>query len=243
MPSITGQNLINRALETLGIIDPQASPSVSDSTTGLNELNQMWSAWGIDEGLIYAQRSFTGAIVSGTGSYTIGTGATFSTQLPQKIYKAFFTTDSNGNRNEVEIVNADKYYSHNDLTAAAKTPEIMFPDWTLDASGYATIYLWPVPTGFAGSANLNLDMAVAFTTWALATAYNLPDGYIDTIAYALAFRLIPKFGDAVTEYHANFVAQIGQKSEARLRAMNSYNRQVDPMLAAAPGSVPAGAKG
>lgn len=239
MPSITGQNLINRTFETLGIIDPQASPSVSDSTTALNELNQMWSAWGVDEGLIYAQRSFTGAIVSGTGSYTIGTGATFNTQLPQKIYKAFFTTDSNGNRNEVEIVNADRYYMHNDLTASAKTPEIMFPDWTLNASGYGTIYLWPVPTGFAGSANLNLDMAVAFIDWALATAYFLPDGYIDAISYALAFRLIPKFGDAVTEYHAKFVADIGSKAEARIREMNRYNRQVDPQLVMAPGSAPA----
>ncbi len=142
----TGQVIVTNALTTLGINEQGAVPSASDSVDALAELNSMWQAWGIDEGLIYALTSVTKALTANVGSYTIGTGAAFNTTLPSRIYRAFIT--STGNRNEIEIVNAEKYYSHNDLTAAAATPDEVYPDFNVDpTTGFASVRLWPIQTG------------------------------------------------------------------------------------------------
>jgi hypothetical protein len=73
-------------------------------------------------------------------------------------------------------------------------------------------------------------VGVPFTTWALATPYQLPYGFQDAIQYALAWRLIPQFGAAVDPKVAEYVSGLGQKAEQRIRAMNAMNRQMDPAL-------------
>ena len=51
----TGQQIVSDALTIMGILEQGGTPSVSDSVDCLGALNVFWQAWGIDEGLIYAQ--------------------------------------------------------------------------------------------------------------------------------------------------------------------------------------------
>ena len=141
--------------------------------------------------------SFITAIVTNT-SATISNAATATATLTSTIYA------TTGNRNEIKIVEAGKYYDHNDLGATARTPDEIYPDY--------------LSSGSTGTMNLYLLQ--------------------DAIEWATAFRLLSTFGVAVMPQVAQIVAAEGQKSEARLRATNSFNRQMPPQMVAAPGSQP-----
>ncbi len=227
MPTIavTGQQMVNDALTMLGINEQGGTPSASESQDALYELNAQWNAWGIDEGLIFGVQSITKALTAATASYTIGPAAAFNTPTPSKIYQAFIIA-SDGSRNEITVVDAAKYYAHNDLAASAVTPDEVYPDFNISpTTGFATIFVWPVNSG---TPTLQLITGAPFTTWTLNGTYYVPQGYLDAIRYALAWRLIPRFGVIVPQQIAQEIAMLGEKAEVRIREMNKMNRQLPP---------------
>lgn len=238
----TGQAIINGALTALGILEQGGTPSVSDSNDSLSELNNMWQAWGIDENLVYAIQSQQFAWGVNTQSNSIGTGATapFNVATPQKLYHAHWI-DSLGVRSQLRIIEALEYSEHGDLSATAKRPDELFLDWNVNpTTGLITLNIYPV-SSLAGT--LELDTAVTFGTWTLTGTYALPYGFQDALQYALAWRLIPRFGMAVAQQIAEVIRELGQKSESRIIAMNAANR-LKPMPpptipeAAGPGGSP-----
>lgn len=233
MPS--GQTIITNSLTILGIVEQGGAPSASDSQAGLNELNSMWNAWGIDEGLIFSVQRITQSLTTATASYTIGTGASFNTALPTRIYKAVFSVGGN-NRNDLKIIEAMQYYSHNDLTASTSSggaPDELYPDFNVNpTTGFGTVYIWPIPVFTSPTPVLELETGVAFSAWTLATNYNIPYGYQDAIQYALAWRLIPQYGGVVAPQVMQTVAELGAKAELRIRTMNSKNRLIPPEMVA-----------
>lgn len=139
------------------------------------------------------------------------------------------------NRNELGIVEAGRYYEHNDLGASASTPEELYPNYDDDASGYARLYLWPVPNG-SQPMYIELETAVNFSVWALAVNYQIPAAYQDYIEWTLAFRLISGFGVAINAQIIEIVTSQAAKAEARIRQMNAFNRKLNPEMAAMPGA-------
>ncbi len=129
------------------------------------------------------------------------------------------------NRNELKIVDSTQYLNHNDLGAAAATPEEIYPKYSQDSSGNIRISVWPVVNEIQNS-YLELEVAVPFSTWALPTNYNVPPGYRDLIVWATAFRCLAPFGIAVDSQVGQIVALEGQKAEAAIREMNARNRQL-----------------
>lgn len=108
----TGQDIINSALTVLGILEQGGIPSNSDSVDALQELNDMWDAWGVDEGMIYAVIAGRYPLIADTGNYTIGQAddpvnpqPNFSAKRPAKIYRASIT-QATGN-----AINANVLYS------------------------------------------------------------------------------------------------------------------------------------
>lgn len=236
----TGQVIVTGALTTLGISQQGGTPSASDSTDALNELNNQWDAWGIDEGLIYSILPVGPlALVASTASYTIGTGATFNVPRPSRIYKAFLRAVVGAAiaRKELNIVEALEYFAHGDLSAASASPDELYPNYDVDASGFAKLYLYPVPT-CPTATTLELEAAVPFTAWTLVDNTFLPKGYQDAINYALAFRLIPRFGAIVPDQVQKMVIANGMKAEERIRAMNAINRKLTPTAAKVPTTQP-----
>ncbi len=244
----TGQQLVNNALTVLGVLEQGGAPSASDSEYGLNELNDMWDAWGIDDGMVYAVSSKSFALASPVQPIQIGTlaAAPFNVPRPARIYQAFITTPVGAgfNRNPLKIVNSAVYYEHNDLGAVAATPDELYPAYDVSSSGgggLTDLYLWPVPS-LAVATTLELEMAVPFNAWALGDKYNVPYGFADALKWALAFRMLPGFGMIVAQEVAQVVTLNAQKSEERIRAMNALNRQIPPTQAAIP-NVETAAKG
>jgi hypothetical protein len=226
----TGQVIITGALTTLGINQQGGTPNASDSADALAELNNQWDAWGIDEGLIYSILPTQASLVANTASYTIGVGATINVPRPSRIYKAFLVSTVGGSttRKELRIVNAQEYFAHGDLTAASASPDELYPDYNVDASGYAKLYLYPAPT-CPTTTKLEIEAGVPFTAWTLVDNTILPQGYQDPINYALAFRLIPRFAAIVPAEIQKIIMANGLKAEERIRTMNALNRKLSAM--------------
>lgn len=166
-----------------------------------------------------------------TGGAQAGAGTGFRISIAS-------VTAGGQNRNELRIIEATQYYGHNDLQASGAVPDELYPDYSANQDGFATLYLFPVPLVLAATM-LELQAGVAFVDWTLTDNYQLPDGMQDTIEWALAFRCMAGFGSAVSDDAAKVIIAEGPKSEARMRAANSKNRQVPEAEMMAPGSKPA----
>jgi hypothetical protein len=93
----TGQQIVSNALRHLGMLEQGGTPSVSDSVDTLTALNVMWDAWGIDEGLIYAQYPARFPWGASVAAYTIGPGAALDLpQRPARIYRPHWVTVTGG---------------------------------------------------------------------------------------------------------------------------------------------------
>lgn len=327
----TGQAIVNNALTTLGILEQGGVPSSSDSADGINELNSMWAAWGVDEGFIYATSHIRFPLTGPSGGqtpawYTLGQPQpggpqpNFNVQRPARIYGGSFLTASGGaitayaigdagagyavgdtgiilgaggqlatytvtainaaggvtgiglsgglgyllgngygtriggaqpgagagltinvtqvsaegqTRVDLRVIDAATYYAHRDLSAIALTPDELYPSFEVDPDGFMRIYIWPLPQ-VPSASMIELECAVTFGQWSLGVNYNIPQAVQDAINYALAFRLIPRYGVAVNPEVATVVAALAEKSEARLREMNAFNRKLPPGAERAP---------
>lgn len=240
--AVTGQYIINNAFTALGILEQGGAPSVSDSVDALAELNDMWGAWGIDEGLIFSSVAAQFAWPAATPS--VGMGVTAPPPfnqigVPARIYDAHMILG--GIRKQLKIVDLETYTAHGDLTATGLIADELHPDWFVNVgnvagvSGCITLYVFPVPSG---AIILELSVGIqAFSLWTLAGAnVYVPQGYVDALKYTLAYRLLPRFGVAVQPQVAETVTQLAEKAEARIREMNAINRQLKGQQGALPGS-------
>lgn len=175
-----------------------------------------------------AAGAVTSATLSGGTGYQPGYGYATATGGGQPgVGTGFFvnilTVSTGGmNRNPLDIVDATEYNSHRDLATQGLIPDELYPDYLPDGNGFARLYLFPMPTG---TGTLDLETAVAFTTWSLTGTYFIPPGFQDAIQKALAWRLLPRFGAAVQQQVAEVIRELGQKAEMRITGSNSFNRQ------------------
>lgn len=232
---LTGQFIVNQALTALGILDQGGVPSASDSNDALNELNQMELVWGVDEGLIPAVQKIAYALAAATNPIPLGPAAPapWSIPVPARVYSPAFVTVG-GVRHPVRIVDQQTYNLHGDPTASALVPDELYIDWNvISASGNINLYQFPVASG---TPVLELECAAPYITWTLQGTFAVPQGYQDAIPYALAYRLIPRFGVAIQPQVAEAVTALAQKAEARIREMNSINRILKGQQGALPGT-------
>ena len=139
------------------------------------------------------------------------------------------------NRNPLMIVDSNKYLAHNDLGAAATTPDEIYPNYLPDANGNMEVRIWPVVNEFQSS-YIEMQVGVPFTVWTLGGNYNIPPGYLDWLTWLVAFRCLPGFGAAVNAQVAQVIATEAAKAEANIRKTNSFNRQVSSGDVMPPGS-------
>jgi hypothetical protein len=230
---------VNQALTALGLLEQGGTPSVSDSADALLELNQMWDGWAVDEDLIYAIQDLTFAWAANTASYPIGpgAGAPFNVPVPQKIYEAHWL-DSLGVRANLKVVDITEYSNHGDLAATAKRPDELYADWNIaPATGSMTLNLYPV-SSLAGT--LEIHAPATFSAFVMATAYYLAYSLQDAIVYALAWRLIPRFGVAVVQQTVEMIEELAMKAEQRYgKAVAQHRLKPEPVAPPEPAPPPA----
>lgn len=226
----TGQQIVNAALTRLGILEQSGTPSASDSTDALVNLNDMWDAWSVDEGLIYAvQKKQIGPLPPNNPAVNIGPGVNLGF-LPSKIYGGVFiaTVGAAQTRRALKMVSQEEYYAHGDLGAVSSTPDEMYCEWDISPSGgFMTVFLYAAPACPVTS-YLELEIGAQFQLWTLGGQYFIPHAFQDAIEWSLAFRLLSTFGAAVAPEIAQNVMINGAKAESRIREMNAKNRMLPP---------------
>lgn len=190
---MTGQGLINAAMQSANILASGETPSTDESADGLIELNEIlanWSAVGLN---VFGTARIAQALVNATGTYTIGTGGAFNVARPLAITQANIIL-SNG------MVFPMKVGSEMDLSAVLErstpvlAPRVLFYDGQYPLG---TMYIAPYPSG---TPTLELFVWQQITAVAtLGTTFDMPPGYELALRLELAVKICPNFGKPVDQ--------------------------------------------
>lgn len=189
--------LIERALITIGVLSSGETPDASTSQDCLNLLNDMVDQWGAERLTLFTTLRSVQNLSASTADYTIGTGGTFNITRPEFIEAASIILDKgkpSTSRIEVPIqmMNTSQWREVGIKGVTSTYPTRMYYD-RANAAGLATISVWPVPTG--SDVQLVLYVPQALSEFAdLTTDYSFPKGYRRALHYKLAETLAPDYG-------------------------------------------------
>jgi hypothetical protein len=188
----TARQIITDALKVCRVYQTGEALSASEGADGLRALNLMLDGWANERLMLYQLIERTHTLVSGTGSYTIGSGGDIDTTRPVKIESAF-TRDSENTDTTIYVINNDEYSS-----ITAKSTDGTYPLYLYYRAAYplGTINLYPHP-GSGLTLYLQVwDQLTQFTN--LSTSASFPPGYERCLIYNLAVEIAPMFGATMT---------------------------------------------
>lgn len=188
----TAQAQINRVLRLIGVISARETPNAADSSVSFTVLNSMLDLWNTEQLLVFQFQDETHTLVSGQGSYTIGSSGDINTVRPVRIQGAYVRS-SDGQDTTLEVINKDDYDGIRDKTQGG-LPNVIYYD---PAYPLGTVNLWPVPDE---TMTLHLKTWRPFTSYAtLTTDKTLPPGYDQLLVYNLAVLLGAEFNVPVRQ--------------------------------------------
>jgi len=207
----TASDLINRALRLIGVVASGETPSAADTNDALTTLNTMLDSWTNERLTCYATQEDTFNLTSGTGTYTIGSGATFNMTRPVKIESAY-VNDSQDNSYPLVQIDADAWGKIGTKTSGATFPSYF---WYETSFANGVIHLWPEP---GSGVTITLQTRQPFTSFATTgTTVSLPPGYERAIIYSLAIEIAPEYGISITPE----IAAVNAKAKYDLKRVNA----------------------
>jgi hypothetical protein len=199
---LTAQEVIEAALQELGIIVSGGSPSANDLSWSLGKLNRMLKSWSADGLNLHYRVEESFSLVSGTPSYTIGSGATFNTVRPSVIEKAFIRISNHDY--PVGIRPPAEYWTLTEKTTEGRPVKLyydpVFPN--------GTIYFYYVPDS---AYDFHIVSQKPLLTYADAgTEIVLPGEYEDALVLNLAIRMASRYGKVISrELHLDAREALG----------------------------------
>ena len=224
---MTGRDVVSACLRLMGAVAPGESIADSEASQGLESINRMIDSWSNERLMIFERVREEFSLVSGTQSYTMGSGADFSTTRPQKIDKATIEDQSGTTtEHEMRIVTLEEWAEIQSKSTQSDIPFYLYPEY-----GYpnVTLQLYPVPA--------STDKVVLYS-WkplssisSLSATLSFPPGYEEALIYNGAVRLAPEYGKALPPE----VLGVAMESKAALKRMNNVPRylKVDTPVAGA----------
>ena len=222
----TAQDLIKAAMHNIGKLAPDEALTTEDADVGLTTLNRMLELWSVQRLMVYSRVIENFTLVVGTVSYTIGSGATWDTVIPQRVEGAYIR-DSDGNDYPLGIIRDRAQYDHIRDKDASYRPDRLYFD---PQYPQATIYFDSAPAAAEVVYIISWKEITAFA--ALTTTVSLPAGYEAAIEYNLPKFLAPKFGTTVPP-------SIDELARATMKIIKGFNKK--PMIS--PLDLPAGRLG
>ena len=201
----TALGIITSAMRKAGILTKGETPSADEANDALEMLNDLLASISNDSMVVYSRTDDTLQLTGGTGSYTIGTGATLNTVRPIKIIAAYVR--SGGVDYPLRVV-TDEQYATISFKSTGGIPEFLnfsngFPT--------ATLKFYPVP---ASSYQLFLVSEKQLSEFTLHQTVSLPPGWRRMLVYNLAVELAPEYGQAAPAE----TVQIARDSKGEIRA-------------------------
>ena len=222
-PVETAQDLINEALQWLGVAEPGETLSSAQYADCLRSLNWMLDEWNTQESLQPALTSSAHQLVANTDTYEMGPYATppgFLAATPIYFLMAHVLWGSAPYQNRIplSILSIEEWASGNPVELPGTAyPSSLYFDPVLNANGNMRLVFWPKPVlglpvelTYAAS-RLNSQLAITDTL-------TMKPGYRRAIVTNLAVVLARKFG-------GNPPADIIQQAATALRNLRNSNRQ------------------
>lgn len=197
-------------MRMIGAIDPLETITTDEAAHGLRKLNELLESWSGETLAVYQILQEGFATVAGTGSYTIGSGATWNTARPLRIESAFLR-DSSSNDTPLDVLNREEYDAI-PLKTTQYRPEHLFYYPTV-ANG--VVYLIGVPDAVYTVYLNSLKALQSFA--ALTTTVVLPPGYLRAIKSNLALELAPGYAKTPSA----LLVSIAVQSKAAIKRINS----------------------
>lgn len=211
----TAQNLIQAALEELGVYAPGEVLTDADAERGMWVLNGMLDSWSNESLFCYAIQTISFPMVVGQSQYSIGTGGQINATRPLRLIEgpgAAYVRDVNNNNYPVAVIPQDKWNLIGLKTNTSNIPDTMFYDPQFPLG---LINIFPVPNI---SYMMFFDAYLQLSDFAdLTTPIALPTGYQDAIQHSLAVRLKPFFKDAQID---PIIIELASMSKAAIKRNN-----------------------
>lgn len=208
----TASEMIQAAVEVIGVQDPAETMDAGVANTGLRTLNLLLDEYSLDRGKIYIRTEDTKTLVIGTGSYTIGqNGVTdINTALPIKIEQAFLRDTTLGLNYPLRVTMTQAEFNARPLDDQQTLPGNLYFQGGIDPGSVSFDYL---PDK---AYELHLFSHKPFTKLTdINTQLIVPDGYEAAITNALSIRLCPIFERAVPDVVARVAAKMEQMIDNR----------------------------
>ena len=219
MPS--ANDFTTRALRMLNVVAAGETPVAADISIGYTALNDLIDAWATDHATIYEVVRSEYDLVSGTSSYTIGSGATFNQVRPLWIQAAsIIPDDTAADPQEVPlgpVLTLAEYQRIPVKTTDASSPVAIYYDYDYTSDGYGRIYVYPVP-------NVSTCRVVLYTPTPVTqftdqtTSRTFPPGYAEALELNLALKLTLHFAAPVPDRLERMAIQaLGRIKRANFR--------------------------
>lgn len=225
MSTTTAYDIIQKALQKIGVLAEGETATAAQMQDGLDALNMLLDSWSGRSLLTSARIRESFALTANQATYTIGVGAGFNTSKPFEIVDAFVRDGQNIDY-PVGVVSRGVYDAYDDkaLTTVTSRPESLFydPGATQQANHAGTIYLYPTPDGNT-TYTLFLESEKPFTTFsALTDTVTFLPAYKRALVYNLAIEMAADYGRAAS---AEVRAVAGQAMRI-VENVNSRNKRM-----------------
>lgn len=219
----TYANLIADALLDLGVLAEGETVGSNEQASALRTLNRMLDSWDAEKLRLYTVARTEVTIVSGTATYTVGSGGNFNVGRPvsdDQIVALNYQDTSGTYDNETPLAKhtEESWARLTQKDTQATYPSSYYFDFNF-ASGLGTITLYPVPTGSTLELVLYAWTHLSQVTNVSSTV-TLPPSYERAIVKNLAVELAPSYGkqvDPLLMQQATNATEIMKRANNRVR--------------------------
>lgn len=198
--SVTRDDIISRALRLIGAIAQGESPTTEQLNEAAIALNGLVKAWQADGMPLWALKTYSIALTSGTSSYRIGVGEFINTPKPLRVTQAYNHDTVSNVDIPMRIITKQEYNILGNKTSSGNPIQVYYDP----QNTYGDLYVFPVPTTVEATNNvINIIYQRPFEDFDSATdTPDFPSEWYDAVVFGLAVRLAPEYGLPVDQRQA-----------------------------------------
>lgn len=191
----TGLQIVTGALQEIGVVAAGQVAEGSEGTDALSILNDFLDALGVDRLAMHAVVRTVKALVSGTASYTIGTGGDISLVRPMWIESAMLIADTGATTLQeypLDVLTDQQYAAWPEKALQQSQSRAIWFDhvWT---AGLGRVYPLPIPDVSTTSLVLYTPTEPISQIATLETSVTFPPGIRRMLRKNLALELAPSY--------------------------------------------------
>jgi hypothetical protein len=209
------------------VVAAEETPSPSELTDALYAANDVLASWS-PQILPITPLTLETFPLTGSLSYTMGTGGAFNTTRPVKI-EAVAITSTGGSRHPARLVTIEEFESRLDTTLTGLFAEMCFCD-----GGFPLMLLVFHPKPASGGSVEISSYKPLQPFQNLTDIVTLMPGYTRALRWALAYEMAPEFGRPVTQELASLAADAKTSITGLNQAILGRPNTVEPLNPAIP---------